>query len=138
MGLAIAFFDIMAIGFAVQNVSGNWSSGSTLVMPRLTRFGFTMNYVDPQGSFRLLSTMEWQWPDGRQNRFVIGGEGGIVLKGVGVVGRLGYGGGEQGATRAAVTYGASFELGAIDVDFAYDANDLLAEPSRRIGVRMAF
>jgi hypothetical protein len=138
LGLAIAFFDIMAIGFAVQNVGGNWSNASNLVLPRLTRFGFTMNYVDPQGSFRLLSTLEWQWPDGRDGRFVIGGEGGIVLRGVGVVGRLGYGGGKQGATRAAVTFGASLELGAIDVDFAYDPNDLLAEPARRIGVRLAF
>jgi len=59
LGMAIAVFDIMAIGFAVQNVGGNWSKTSNLRMPRLTRFGFTMNYVDPQGTFRLLSTVEW-------------------------------------------------------------------------------
>ena len=39
--------------------------------------------------------------------------------------------------RAPVTYGATLELGAIDGDFAYDPNDLLNDPSRRIGVRIA-
>jgi len=138
LGLAIAFFDIMAIAFGVQNVGGNWSSISTLPLPRLTRFGFTMNYVDPQGSFRLLSTMEWQWPAGRSSRFVLGGEGGIVLSGVGVVGRIGYGTRPDPTTRAGVTYGASLELGALDIDFAYDPNDLLNDPARRIGMRLAF
>ncbi len=138
LGLAIAIFDIMAIAFGVQNVGGNWSSTSTLQMPRLTRFGFTMNYVDPQGSFRLLSTMEWQWPAGRKSRFVLGGEGGIVLSGVGVVGRLGYGTRPEPTARAGVTYGGTLELGALDIDFAYDPNDLLNDPARRIGMRLAF
>ena len=137
LGMAIAVFDIMAIGFAVQNIGGNWSNTSSLRMPRLTRFGFTMNYVDPQGTFRLLSTIEWQWKAGRKQRFVIGGEGGIVIGGVGVVGRLGYGTRPEPTARAPVTYGATLELGAIDVDFAYDPNDLLNDPSRRIGVRIA-
>jgi hypothetical protein len=138
LGLAIAIFDIMAIAFAVQNVGGNWSNTSTLQLPRLTRFGFTMNYVDPQGSFRLLSTMEWQWPAGGKSRFVLGGEGGVVLSGVGVVGRLGYGTRPEPTFRAGVTYGATLELGALDIDFAYDPHDLLNDPSRRIGMRLAF
>jgi len=137
LGMAIAVFDIMAIGFAVQNVGGNWSNTSILRMPRLTRLGFTMNYVDPQETFRLLSTIEWQWQAGRKQRFVIGGEGGIVIKGVGVVGRLGYGTRPEPTARAAVTYGATLELRDIDVDFAYDPNNLLNAPARRIGVRIA-
>jgi hypothetical protein len=137
VGMAIAIFDIMAIGFSVQNVGGNWSNTSSLRMTRLTRLGFTMNYVDPQGTFRLLSTMEWQWPAGRSRRFVLGGEGGVVVSGVGVVGRIGLGTRPDPTTRAGVTYGASLELGAIDVDFAYDPNDLVNDPSRRIGVRIA-
>jgi hypothetical protein len=138
LGLAIAFFDIMAIAFGVQNVGGNWSNTSNLRIPRLTRFGFTMNYVDPQGSFRLLSTIEWQWPAGRKSRFVLGGEGGIVLSGVGVVGRLGYGTRPEPTAWAGVTYGATLELGAFDIDFAYDPNDFLGDPARRIGMRLAF
>ncbi len=137
LGMAIAFFDIMAIGFSVQNIAGNWSNTSNLRMSRLSRFGFTMNYVDPQGTFRLLSTIEWQWMAGRRQRFVLGGEGGIVVSGVGVVGRVGFGTRPEPTTRAAVTYGASLELGAMDVDFAYDPNDLFNDPSRRIGVRIA-
>src|SRR6185436_20148171 len=91
IGLAIAFFDIMAIGFSMQNVGGNFDDRSALVMPRLTRLGFTMNYVDPQESFRLLSAIEVQWPEGRSARTVLGGEAGTVIRGVGVVGRLAYG-----------------------------------------------
>ncbi len=136
-GMAIAIFDIMAIGFSVQNIAGNWSNTSNLRMSRLSRFGFTMNYVDPQGPFRLLSTIEWQWLAGRRQRFVLGGEGGIVVSGVGVVGRVGYGTRPEPTARAGVTYGASLELGAMDVDFAYDPNDLFNDPSRRIGVRIA-
>ncbi len=136
-GMAIAIFDIMAIGFSVQNIGGNWSNSSNIRMSRLSRFGFTMNYVDPQGTFRLLSTIEWQWLAGLRQRFVLGGEGGIVVSGVGVVGRVGYGTRPEPTTRAAVTYGASLELGAMDVDFAYDPNDLFNDPSRRIGVRIA-
>ena len=137
IGMAIAFFDIMAIGFSVQNIGGNWSNTSSLRMSRMSRFGFTMNYVDPQGTFRLLSTIEWQWLAGRKQRFVFGGEGGIVVSGVGVVGRFGYGTRQEPTTRAGVTYGASLELGAMDIDFAYDPNDLFNDPSRRIGLRIA-
>ncbi len=68
---------------------------------------------------------------------MIGGEGGIVISGVGIVGRLAYGTRPEATDRAPVTYGATLELGAMDVDFAYDPNNLLNDPSRRIGVRIA-
>src|SRR5207248_1674483 len=60
VGLAIAVFDLMALGASVQNIGGDLGGGSHL--PRRTRAGFTMNYVDPQGSYRLLTTVEGQWP----------------------------------------------------------------------------
>jgi len=137
LGLSIAVFDIMALGFSIQNVGGNWRSNSQMVMPRLSRFGFTMNYVDPQGTFRLLSTLEFQWMAGRSSRFVLGGEGGIVVSGVGVTGRLGYGSKPQGSDYARFTFGATLELTWLDVDFAYEPNDLLDDPTKRIGVRLA-
>src|SRR5439155_765710 len=61
-GVAIAVFDIMALGASVQNIGGRRSGAPPL--PRRTRAGFTMNYVDPQGTFRLLTTVEGQWPEG--------------------------------------------------------------------------
>ncbi len=136
VGLAIAVFDIMALGFAVQNLGGNWR-GSDFKMPRLTRTGFTMNYVDPQGTVRLLSTIEIQWPEGRRSRIVLGGEGGIVVGGVGIVGRLAHKSGLAASDGAAMTYGATLELGAIDVDFAYEPDFVTDDPSRRIGLRLS-
>ncbi len=111
IGLTIAVFDIMAIGFAVQNVSGNWERNSPLAMPRLSRFGFTMNYVDPQETFRLLSTLEVQWPAGQDSRFVLGGEGGVVIGGVGVIGRVAHGSQPEGSDRSRFSFGATLELG---------------------------
>lgn len=72
-GLAIAVFDIMALGASVQNLGGDLGNDARL--PRRTRAGFTMNYVDPQGSFRLLATLEGQWPSG-------GSGGGVFVGGV--------------------------------------------------------
>ncbi len=134
-GLAIAVFDIMALAFSVQNLGSNWRDASTLSMPRLTRVGFTMNYVDPQESFRLLTTFEMQWPEGASSRAVIGGEGGVVLKGVGVIGRLAYSGGTLDVPDTGVTMGASLQFGALTVDYAYRRRDLFDEPAHLIGAR---
>jgi hypothetical protein len=134
-GLAIAFFDIMALAFGVQNISGNWRS-TALDLPRLTRLGFTMNYVDPQESFRLLSTFEVQWPEGRSARGVIGVEAGIVIEGVGIVGRAGYGGESAGLPNTKWSVGGTVTLGAVDLDYAYRARDLLDERAHHVGLRL--
>ena len=136
LGLAIAVFDIMAIGFSMQNVGGNFNHRSTLAMPRLTRVGFTMNYVDPQESFRLLSALEVQWPQGRRARWVIGGEGGTVIKGVGVVGRLGYGSRWPNYQPSSMTYGGSVVLSRhIEADYSYEPSPV-AESRHRVGLRL--
>lgn len=136
IGLAIAVFDIMALGFAVQNVAGNWRD-TPLVMPRTTRLGFTMNYVDPQESFRLLSTIEGQWSEGRGARLVLGMEGGLVVgSAVGVIGRVAYGGRYDGSSASRYTFGITAELGWMDVDYAFEPEDALGERGQRIGVRL--
>jgi hypothetical protein len=134
-GLAIAFFDIMALAFGVQNIAGNWRS-TAIHLPRLTRLGFTMNYVDPQESFRLLSTLEVQWPEGGGARWVLGGEAGIVVRGVGIVARAGYGGESPSLPNAKWSAGGTVTLGAFDVDYAYRARDLLDERAHHIGMRL--
>ncbi len=137
-GLAIAVFDIMALGFAVQNIGGNLQSGSLIPMQRLSRFGFTMNYVDPQETFRLLSTLEVQWPAGQSNRFVFGVESGVVVSGVGIVGRVGYGSRPSiGTDRKTFTFGATVELSRLKVDYAYEPYGLADDRTQRIGVRLA-
>jgi hypothetical protein len=135
VGLAVAVFDIMAIGFSVQNIGGNFDDKSALAMPRLSRLGFTMNYVDPQESFRLLSSLEMQWPQGHSARAVIGGEAGTVLKGVGLVGRLAYGARWADYQPSAMTYGASIVLTRLIFDYAFEPSGV-GVSRHRLGVRL--
>lgn len=135
-GLAIAIFDIVALGFSTQNVGGNLEGQSVLELPSLSRLGFTMNYVDPQGTFRLLSTAEVQWPEGRSSRFVLGLEGGIIVSGVGIKARGAWSGSATGLSQSKVTYGGSVELSRFDIDYAFDGTNLLDEPAHRFGVRL--
>ncbi len=136
MGLAIAIFDIMAFGFSIQNIGGNWRGESSLVMPRLTRFGFTMNYVDPQESFRLLSTVEWQWPEGLSSRFIGGVEAGVVLSGVGIIGRGAYGSQPEGSELSKFTVGGSVAIARLSLDYAYQPSDPWGRRAHRFGVRL--
>lgn len=135
-GLAIAVFDIMAIAFAVQNIGGNLRQGSPLDMDRLSRLGFTMNYVDPQESFRLMSVLEVQWPEGRGSRLVLGGEAGTVIRGVGVVGRLAYGSRWAAWQPSAMTYGGSVVLGRVVADYAFEPAPVLPGSRHRFGIRL--
>ncbi len=136
IGLTIAFFDIMALAASVQNIGGNWRSASALPMPRVTRAGFTMNYVDPQETFRLLSTVEVQWPEGRGARGVFGVEGGIVVEGVGILARAGYGGEAPGLPNSKFSLGGSVTIGVLDLDYAYRSSDLFEERAHHFGLRL--
>jgi hypothetical protein len=137
LGVAIPVFDIMALGFAVQNVSGNWDQTSALVMPRLSRFGFTMNYTDPEETVRLRSILEVQWPEGQSARVVLGGEVGFVLTGVGLVGRAAYGSHAEVSGRKSVTFGGSVHLlGGIEFDYAYDPGTRVGDNGHHAALRI--
>ena len=107
-------------------------------MPRLARAGFTMNYVDPQETVRLLSTLEGQWEAGVGSRLVLGVEGGIVVGTVGIVGRMGYGSRRMGNAGATFSYGATLELNLGKVDVGLQPDEVTSEITRRIGFRFAF
>jgi hypothetical protein len=132
-GLAIAVFDLFALGASVQNIGGDFGNGDRL--PRRTRVGLTMNYVDPQGTTRLLSTLEGQWVAGRRAMLVTGVEGGVVTGGVGLVGRLGYATRSPTSDASRVTVGAGVELGRLHLDYAFQRFDVLGGGAHRIGVR---
>ncbi len=127
-GVAIAVFDIMALGASVQNLGGDFGGGAHL--PHRTRVGFTMNYVDPEGTLRFLTTVEGQWETGRSARLVAGAEAGVVAGGVGLVARVG---GEANGSPVAV--GAGLELGRLHLDYAYRAFDPPAGARHRFGAR---
>jgi len=136
VGLAIAVFDLMALGASVQNIGGDLGGGSHL--PRRTRAGFTMNYVDPQGSYRLLTTVEGQWPSratgGGSPFLVLGVEGGVVTPGLGLLARVGYVGHSVATSAAPFTWGGSLEVGRLHLDYAYRADDTLGA-RQRMGLR---
>src|SRR5437899_4382944 len=136
VGLAIAIFDLAALGVSVQNLGGDFGQAAGGAhLPRRTRAGFTLNYVDPQGTLRLLTTLEGQWPAGGGSAFVVLGlERGVVTRGMGVLGRLGYVG-HSGVTSASpFTAGASVELGRLHLDYAYRTDDALGA-RHRMGLR---
>jgi len=133
VGIAIAIFDLAALGVSVQNMGGDF--GADARMPRRIRAGFTFNYTDPQGAYRLLTTLEGQWTQDRAAVLIQGVEGGIVRGGVGLVGRVGY------ATRAAVTdasrftFGGGVLIGHLQVDYAFQGYQALGGGTHRVGVR---
>lgn len=137
-GLAIAVFDLMAFGVSVQNLGGDLGDGARL--RRRTRAGFTLNYTDPQGVVRLLTTLEGQWPRDQAAVMIAGLEGGLVVEGVGLVGRAGY------ATRAAVTAASRVTVGGgvvlggggghLHLDYAFQGHRALGG-THRVGVRWA-
>jgi len=134
-GLAIAVFDLMALGASVQNIGGDLGGGYHL--PRRTRAGFTMNYVDPQGSYRLLTTVEGQWPSratGGSPFLVVGVEGGVVTPGLGLVARVGYVGHSVATSASPFTWGGTLELGRLHLDYAHRADDALGA-RQRMGLR---
>ena len=134
VGFALAVFDIMAFGASVQNLGGDLGAGGAR-LPRRTRAGLTINYVDPEGTFRLLTTLEGQWRSGRGTALVAGLEGGLVARGVGLVGRLGYGSHSVTTDASPLTYGAGVELGRLHFDYAFQAFDLLGLGTHRVGLR---
>ncbi len=135
-GAAIAIFDIMAIGFSIQNIGGNWRDQSSLTMPKLTRFGFTMNYVDPQETYRLMSVLELQWPEDRDTRILLGAEAGVVVKGVGVIGRGAYGSQASSSDLPRFTYGLSIAISRLSLDYAFRNGDQLEDTVHLVGLRL--
>jgi len=132
LGLAIPVFDLMAFGVSVQNIGGDRAGQARL--PRRTRAGFTLNYVDPQGTVRLLTTLEGQWSPGQVALVVLGAEGGVVASGFGVLGRVGYIGHSSTTRASPFTAGASLELGRLHLDYAYRADGWLGA-RHRMGLR---
>ena len=132
IGMAIAIFDIMAFGVSVQNLGGDLGNGALL--PRRTRAGLTLNYTDPQGTYRLLTTLEGQWTRNQSAVLIQGLEAGIVTSGVGLVGRVGF------ATRPAITdaspwtFGGAVVLGRLAMDYAFRSYDLMGG-THRLGLR---
>jgi len=137
-GIALAFFDIAALAFSTQNIGGNWVDSTGVTLGRVSRLGFTMNYVDPLETWRLMSTWEVQWVEGQSARGVLGVEAGVVISGVGILGRAGYAGRTAPYSDAKVTGGATLTLGRFLLDYAYRPDDLTGKDAHIVGLRLTF
>ena len=135
-GFTIAVFDIMALAVSVQSVGNERISGLGVELPTATHFGYLLNFVDPQGTGRLLGTIEWVWTEGQSTRFLVGVEGGAVLKGVGVVLRTGYGPPPLGSGGSRWTVGGGVVLGRLGLDYAYQAQNLFGDAVHSFGLRL--
>ena len=136
-GVTIAVFDIMALAVAVQSIGNEQLSGLGVDLPTSTHLGYTLNFVDPQGSTRLLATIEWVWTEGAANRFLVGVEGGGVLKGgVGIVGRVGYGPAPLAPDSQRWTFGGGLVLGRLGLDYAYQAQNAFGTAVHAFGLRL--
>ncbi|MGH7673399.1 MAG: hypothetical protein ACREMC_10930, partial [Gemmatimonadales bacterium] len=139
VGAAIAVFDIMALGVSVQNLGGDFGTGVG-ALPRRTRAGFTLNYTDPQGAFRLLTTLEGQWLRNQGEgtaRLITGVEGGVVTGRIGLVGRTAYATRPGVAGGSRLTAGGGVVLGSLQVDYAFQAYAVPGGGTHRVGVRWA-
>lgn len=135
LGVTIALFDIFALGASRQNLGGDLGAGAHL--PRSTRVGFTMNFVDPQGSARLLTTVEGQWEEGQSSVLVAGAEAGVIMGGgIGIIARVGVSGQSSSSVMSPLALGAGVAVGRLQLDYAYRSYDA-SGASHRFGVRWA-
>jgi hypothetical protein len=133
VGVAIAIFDIMAMGVSVQNLGGDLEADALL--PRRTRAGITLNYTDPQGTLRLLTTLEGQWTRDRSAVLVQGIEVGVVKGGAGVVGRVGYSTRPTITAASRFTFGGGIVLSRLALDYAFQSYGVLEGDTHRVGLR---
>lgn len=138
VGIAAALFDIAALGFVVQNIGGDLKTtgAAPAPLPRTTRLGFTLNFIDPLGTSRLMATTDWVSPPGGDSYWAIGLEGGVVSRGVGVVGRTGFVAGRAASDRQNLTYGGGLVFHSLRIDYAFQGYDVTGVASHRIGVRV--
>jgi hypothetical protein len=135
-GFTLAVFDIMALAVSVEHIGNERISGLGVALPTATHLGYTLNFVDPQGTARLLATIEWVWSEGQNNRFLTGVEGGAVVGGVGLVARVGYGPAAIGPTGARWTFGGGVVLGRLGLDYSYQADNAFGTAISSFGLRL--
>lgn len=135
LGLGVHVFDILTLAFTVRNI-GSWRvTGGPLSLPVSKHAAFAFNFVDPQGTARLLSTLEVVWTDRSDRRTILALEAGAVLGKVGVVGRVGYGAAPEGAGQKKLSIGGGIVLSRFNIDYAWQHRTKLGNQVHRLGLR---
>lgn len=137
VGIAIAVFDIMAFGAVVQNMAGTirTTDQGRMKFPRTTRVGYTLNFIDPQGTARFMTTMDFVSPPGGDRYWAFGFEGGAATAGIGATGRLGMALGRGASDRRGFAYGGTLQVRGVKLDWSYQPYDNIGGASHRFGAR---
>ena len=133
VGLGADVFEILEFGVSVLNLGGDFGNGSTL--GRRTRAGFTTNYVNPQATYHWLATVEGEWPEGAPAQLLVGLEGGLGSRSVGVTGRIGYATRSPTSAESRWSVGGGLRVGKVNLDYAYQTYNLVGGPTHRVGMR---
>jgi hypothetical protein len=133
LGIAVAVFDIAALGFAVQNIGPDLDRAAEL--PIRTRAGITFNFTDPLGSVRALTSIERRWTQHEAAVLLLGVEAGVLRDGRGLVGRIGYRSGGDASDESRLSVGGGLVFGSVRLDYAYRDFDLLGTGTHRFGLR---
>src|SRR5205823_3743628 len=96
--------------------------------------GITLNIVDPQGTSRLLMTTDWIAPPGGDSWWAFGFEGGVVSRGVGLLGRAGLAAGRAPSDRQPYSLGAELVVRSFHLEYAWQAFHSLGA-AHRFGIR---
>jgi hypothetical protein len=136
VGGALAFFDIAAIGVVVQNLGADLATntGTPAPLPRTVRAGFALNFLDPQGTTRLMVVGDWVSPREERSYWAFGVEGGVVARGVGVLGRLGIASGRAPTDQRSLVFGGGLVFGGLRLDYSYQGFASLGAGSSRFGI----
>ena len=135
IGLGIHIFDIMTLAFAAQNI-GSWRvNGGPMQLPVTKRAGLMFNFVDPQYTARLLTTLDVIWTARADHRTIVGVEGGAVLGKVGLVARLEYGAQPEGSGQKRFSFGGGLVLTRFNIDYAWQKRSTLGGHIHRLGLR---
>jgi hypothetical protein len=134
-GFGLHIFDILTLAFAVRNVASWRVNGGPLLLPTSKHAAFAFNFVDPQATARLLTTVEVVWTERAARRTVLGLEAGAVVGKVGLVGRFGYGAPPEGAGQRQASVGGGVVLSRFNIDYAWQRRSKLGRDIHRLGLR---
>jgi len=137
VGATVAIFDIMALGVTLQNIGGpvTATDGGRLPLPRVVRVGSTLNFVEPQGTFRLMTHTELLAPARGDAYWVFGVESGVVVSGFGMLARASYAAGHEGSDRRPAAFGAEVRLRSLRAEYAFQAYRAPYRAAHSFGVR---
>ncbi len=130
LGQTYTSADLLGLSSLVLR-SGMVALGATAKYARETVGGAR---VDAWAGDAGLAIAQWPAAGGGSAFLVLGLESGVVTRGMGVLGRIGYVGHSTATTASPFTAGASVELGRLHLDYAYRADDALGA-RHRMGVR---